>query len=161
MAENDPFFALRPALQPPIDPLRLSCCLHSEIETKMKNCQAIAFLVGSILSNAANAFSPVALSSSSYRQPSPSFLKMSDSGSVEQIEFKIFPDGRVEETVRGIKGKNCHQVTADINEALGNVIDTSPTEEMYEQELVVDQTVTNTQQVDGSSSSWDGSSSTW
>jgi hypothetical protein len=27
-------------------------------------------------------------------------------GSMEQIEFVIFPDGRVEEKVTGVKGKN-------------------------------------------------------
>jgi len=85
-----------------------------------------------------------------------SALKMSDSGSVEQIEFKIFPDGRVEETVRGIKGNNCHQVTEKINESLGEVIASAPTEEMYEQELVVDQTIQITQGDGG----WEGSS-TW
>lgn len=40
-------------------------------------------------------------------------------GAIEQIEFKIYPDGRVEETVRGVKGNNCHKVTEKINEALG------------------------------------------
>lgn len=123
----------------------------------MWNRQVICIL-GSLLLSGANAFS--VLPRQPRRQPSLS-LRMSDSGSVEQIEFKIFPDGRVEETVRGIKGNNCHQVTADINEALGAVIDSVPTEEMYEQELVVDQTVQN-MQGDSSSSGegWEGSS-TW
>lgn len=82
------------------------------------------------------------------------FLRNADA--VEQIEFKIYPDGRVEETVRGIKGNNCHQVTEKINEALGEVVHTAPTEEMYESEIVQDQTITQTNGGD----SWNGGS-TW
>lgn len=87
------------------------------------------------------------------RPRQPTFLK---SDGVEQIEFKIYPDGRVEETVRGIKGNNCHQVTEKINEQLGEVVHTRPTEEMYETELVQDQTITQT----NGGNSWDGSN-TW
>ena len=109
----------------------------------------MVFVIGSMMLGA-NAFSVIP-----GRAPSSS-LRMSDSGSVEQIEFKIYPDGRVEETVRGIKGNNCHKVTEKINESLGEVIASAPTEELYEQELVIDQTVKNTQ----SGSGWDGGS-TW
>lgn len=77
----------------------------------------------------------------------------STGGSIEQIEFKIFPDGRVEETVRGVKGNNCHKVTEKINEKLGEVVASSPTEEMYEQEVVVNQKIYQT------NSDWEGSSS--
>mmetsp|Transcript_2479 Transcript_2479/g.3633 ORF Transcript_2479/g.3633 Transcript_2479/m.3633 type:complete len:117 (+) Transcript_2479:110-460(+) len=87
-----------------------------------------------------------------------SSLKMSDTG-VETIEFKIFPDGRVEETVRGIKGNNCHKVTDSVNEALGEVVASRPTEELYEQEIVVDNTNYNTDG-DSKDSSWSGGS-TW
>ena len=80
-------------------------------------------------------------------------------GQVEQIEFKIYPDGRVEETVRGIKGGNCHKVTEKINEQLGKVISSEPTEEMYEQEVVVDQTLTNTVGDATNGDSWEGKSS--
>ena len=73
-------------------------------------------------------------------------------GSIEQIEFKIYADGRVEETVRGIKGGNCHKVTEKINEALGKVVQSAPTEELYEQEVVLDQTLVQTE-----GTSWDGS----
>ena len=76
-------------------------------------------------------------------------------GALEQIEFKIHPDGRVEETVRGVKGSNCHEVTEKINEKLGEVVASSPTEEMYEQEVTVTETLYNTD----SSDDWDGSSS--
>jgi Protein of unknown function (DUF2997) len=77
-------------------------------------------------------------------------------GSIEQIEFKIYPDGRVEELVRGVKGNNCHKITEKINEQLGEVVVTQPTEEMFEQELQVTQTLYNTDSVDG-----DWQSSTW
>jgi uncharacterized membrane protein len=77
-------------------------------------------------------------------------------GSIEQIEFKIYPDGRVEELVRGIKGNNCHKITEKINEQLGEVIASRPTEEMYEQEVQVSQTLYNT---DSSSNNSDWSSS--
>uniref|UniRef100_A0A7R9WN70 Uncharacterized protein n=1 Tax=Craspedostauros australis TaxID=1486917 RepID=A0A7R9WN70_9STRA len=82
-------------------------------------------------------------------------------GGLEQIEFKIFPDGRVEEVVRGVKGGDCHKVTEKINNMLGKVVETKPTEEMYEQKLVVDQTLTES--VDSNSDGnggWDGQS-TW
>ena len=73
------------------------------------------------------------------------------SGQLERIEFKIYPDGRVEEIVRGVKGANCHKITEDINKALGVVISTTPTEEMFEEEIVVNQKITQ--------SDWEGSSS--
>jgi hypothetical protein len=61
--------------------------------------------------------------------------------------------GRVEETVRGIKGNNCEQVTEKINSALGEVVASRPTEEMYEQEVKVDQTLYE--------SDWNGGLSSW
>ena len=73
-------------------------------------------------------------------------------GAIEQIEFKIHPDGRVEEVVRGIKGNNCHKVTEKINEMLGEVVESRPTEEMFEQEITTEQTLYD---------SWDGSSQSW
>mmetsp|Transcript_1992 Transcript_1992/g.4036 ORF Transcript_1992/g.4036 Transcript_1992/m.4036 type:complete len:136 (-) Transcript_1992:176-583(-) len=79
------------------------------------------------------------------------------SGSLEQIEFKIYPDGRIEETVRGVKGGDCTKVTAKINELLGEVVASQPTEEMFEQEIVTDQTL---YQSDSSADgNWEGSSS--
>jgi hypothetical protein len=55
--------------------------------------------------------------------------------------------------VTGIKGNNCVEVTAKINKALGEVYETKPTKEMFEQkvEVSVDATV---------SEGW-GGSSTW
>jgi Protein of unknown function (DUF2997) len=79
-------------------------------------------------------------------------------GNIEQMEYKIYPDGRVEELVRGIKGNNCHKVTQSIHEQLGEVIATQPTEELYEQEVQVSQTLYNT---DSTSGGGDWSSSSW
>jgi hypothetical protein len=76
-------------------------------------------------------------------------------GNMEQIEFKIFPDGRIEETVRGVKGGDCHKITEDINKNLGKVVDTKPTEEMFEQEI----TIANNVEVNNNDSGWEGSSS--
>ena len=108
-----------------------------------------------------SAFVPVALipkSSHMTLRESYDGVPGGTTGRVETLEFKIFPDGSVEEVVRGIKGNQCSKVTESINEALGKVISTQPTEEMYEQELVVDQTLT--QSVDnGGGSDWEGSSS--
>ncbi|KAL9181195.1 hypothetical protein ACHAXT_010000 [Thalassiosira profunda] len=75
------------------------------------------------------------------------------SGGIEEIEFRIYPDGRVTEVVRGVKGKNCEEVTEAINKQLGNVVDSQPTEEMFEEEVTIDQTL---EQKDGG---WEGSSS--
>ena len=64
--------------------------------------------------------------------------------------------GRVEEVVTGIKGVNCNKVTEEINNALGKVVSTKPTEEMFEQEVVLDQTT----QLKNKVGDWEGSS-TW
>jgi hypothetical protein len=83
-------------------------------------------------------------------------------GSIEQIEYKIYSDGRVEELVRGIKGNNCHKVTQSIHEQLGEVVATQPTEELYEQEVQVSQTLYNTDSTSSSSGGGDwSSSSSW
>ena len=78
-------------------------------------------------------------------------------GRLERIEYKIYPDGRVEEKVLGVKGESCLEITREINEKLGEVISTTPTEEMYEEEIKLDQTLSNTDGGDGSS--WEGSTS--
>jgi hypothetical protein len=77
-------------------------------------------------------------------------------GGIEQVEYKIFSDGRIEETVRGVKGNDCHKITDQISSKLGEVVATSPTEEMYEQEVVLDQTV---KQTEGTGDSFEGGSS--
>ena len=79
-------------------------------------------------------------------------------GNIEQIEFTIHPDGRVEQTVRGIKGGECHAVTEEINKQLGKVVDSRPTEEMYEEEIVLDQTI-SVNENNNNNNGWEGSSS--
>jgi len=111
---------------------------------------------------------PAAFSTSSSRSPPP--LHMSDydggasfdSSQIEEIEFKIYPDGRIEETVRGVKGENCHEVTEAINSMLGKTTASKPTEEMYETEIEISNTVQERAGGGTSSSSdsgWEGSSS--
>lgn len=80
-------------------------------------------------------------------------------GRLERVEFKIFPDGRVEEKVVGVKGQSCLEITREINEKLGNVISTTPTEEMYEEEIKLDQTLINSETEGGGGDGWEGSSS--
>merc|ERR1719361_1895262 len=112
------------------------------------------FLAVVLLTTGCNSFSQ--LSSRPFDLNSRGVYRSSSLNSgMEQIEFKIFPDGRVEESVRGIKGKNCNKVTEEINSKLGEVIASRPTEEMYEQEIVLDQKVeqkTSTSET----SSWSG-----
>jgi len=48
----------------------------------------------------------------------------------EKIKFKIYADGRVEETVIGVAGEDCLKVTEKLNEKLGKVVTTKPTEDM-------------------------------
>ena len=119
----------------------------SRSSTLLRHFIATALVVLSLASTS-TAFAPAI----QYR--ATTHLYSDSSGSkVEQLEFKIYSDGRVEETVRGVKGNNCHKVTEGINEMLGKVVASEPTEEMYEQEVVVDQSLTQT--VDGESSSGD------
>ena len=93
--------------------------------------------------------------------PLPNFAIVSRTNSVlkdgesniETMEFRIFPDGRVEEVVRGVKGVNCNKLTEDINAVLGKVVASEPTEELFQQDL----TLNNEIQV--SDGNWEGSSS--
>ena len=89
-----------------------------------------------------------------------SSLGMSDAagGGIERLEFKIHPDGRIEETVKGVRGNNCHKITEDINAALGEVVSSRPTEEMYEQELRVSNTV---EVKDENNGGWSSTDSSW
>jgi hypothetical protein len=65
-------------------------------------------------------------------------------GETVRVKFRIHPDGRIEETVSGIKGSDCVKVTEELNEKLGKVQSTKATDEMYEQkvEVEVEETVT-------------------
>ena len=50
---------------------------------------------------------------------------------METLEFVIYPDGRVMETVTGIIGSSCAEVTSAIEAQLGTVIDTEQTSEFF------------------------------
>jgi len=103
----------------------------------------------------AQAFAPSSRTPSFHANSS---TKLRD-GNIEQIEFKIYPDGRIEETVRGVKGGECHKITEEINKNLGKVVASKPTEELYEQEVVINQTLKVGNNDSGSGSGWEGSSS--
>ena len=51
--------------------------------------------------------------------------------SMETLEFIIYPDGRVQETVTGVVGNSCAEVTAAIEEQLGVVINQQSTSEYF------------------------------
>jgi len=53
---------------------------------------------------------------------------------METLEFIIYPDGRVKETVTGIVGASCQEVTAAIEAQLGVVVDQAQTSDYYAQE---------------------------
>jgi Protein of unknown function (DUF2997) len=50
---------------------------------------------------------------------------------VETLEFIIYPDGRVQETVTGIIGASCAEVTALIEAQLGQVTSFQSTSEYF------------------------------
>lgn len=62
---------------------------------------------------------------------------------VETLEFIIYPDGRVKETVTGIVGASCQEVTAAIEEQLGVVISQQSTGEYYAQKVTQSTEVKN------------------
>lgn len=62
---------------------------------------------------------------------------------LETLEFIIYPDGRVKETVTGIVGASCQEVTAAIEEQLGVVISQQQTGEYYTQKVTQSTEVNN------------------
>lgn len=52
---------------------------------------------------------------------------------METLEFIIYPDGRVKETVTGIVGSSCQEVTAAIEKELGTVLSTETTSDYFAQ----------------------------
>lgn len=72
--------------------------------------------------------------------------------SMETLEFIIHPDGRVQETVTGIIGRSCQEVTAAIEAQLGRVVATEPTSDYYIQPNQQTNTAQN-QQLDWESGS--------
>ncbi len=53
---------------------------------------------------------------------------------METLEFIIYPDGRVKETVTGIVGASCAEVTAAIEAQLGTVVAQQQTSEYFAQQ---------------------------
>lgn len=60
---------------------------------------------------------------------------------METLEFIIYPDGRVKETVTGIVGSSCQEVTAALEQQLGVVIDRQQTADFYARNKVQSSTV--------------------
>ena len=52
---------------------------------------------------------------------------------METLEFIIYPDGRVQETVTGIVGASCAEVTAAIEAQLGVVVAQQTTSDYFAQ----------------------------
>ena len=47
------------------------------------------------------------------------------------LRFRIREDGLVEESVEGVMGQSCHEVTKRVEEALGTVLSHQPTGEAF------------------------------
>jgi len=71
------------------------------------------------------------------------------SGGIQEIEYVIHQDGRVEQLVRGVKGEECIKITQEIEETLGVVTAQVKTEEYFEQPIRLEQSNENRQ--DGTS----------
>lgn len=69
---------------------------------------------------------------------------------METLEFLIYPDGRVKETVTGIVGASCAEVTAAIEAHLGEVMAQETTSEYYAQPVVVASNVSSVAHAKGS-----------
>ncbi|ACB53000.1 conserved hypothetical protein [Crocosphaera subtropica ATCC 51142] len=62
---------------------------------------------------------------------------------METLEFIIYPDGRVKETVTGIIGSSCQEVTAAIEAQLGRVLSTEKTSQYYAEPITQSTEATN------------------
>lgn len=84
-------------------------------------------------------------------------------GQLVEVRWEIFPDGRVTNLVKGIKGAKCHEETVMIEKALGVVTNTAPTEEMYENEITIQgkNTLTNGWEGDDGSGGGGSQFSSW
>lgn len=71
---------------------------------------------------------------------------------METLEFIIYPDGRVKETVTGIVGASCAEVTAAIEAQLGTVVAQQTTSEYFAQRN--GQTATDTVAAQTTYSNW-------
>ncbi len=59
----------------------------------------------------------------------------------ETLEFTIYPDGRIVETVKGIKGTECTKLTELLEDKLGTVTHREDTDDRYQtvQEKMIQQ----------------------
>ena len=57
------------------------------------------------------------------------------------LRFKIRQDGRVEETVEGVVGEECIELTEKLEAALGSVEQRKPTSEAFLQKQVQKQSI--------------------
>ncbi len=57
------------------------------------------------------------------------------------LRFKIRQDGRVEETVEGLLGESCLELTEKLESALGTVEQRKPTSESFVRKKVQSQTI--------------------
>jgi hypothetical protein len=64
---------------------------------------------------------------------------------LETLEFVIYPDGRVKETVTGIVGRSCQEVTAAIEAELGLVLTQQATADFFAQPNSPEQSVQSAQ----------------
>lgn len=71
---------------------------------------------------------------------------------METLEFIIYPDGRVKETVTGVVGSSCAEVTRAIEEKLGRVVSQQTTSDYYAQP--VSQQASESVQAQTAFSSW-------
>lgn len=60
----------------------------------------------------------------------------------QEIEIAILPDGRIEYTIKGVKGTACENISA-LLEQLGQVQQATPTGEYYEQDAEAHINVSN------------------
>ena len=62
---------------------------------------------------------------------------------LETLEFIIYPDGRIKETVTGIIGNSCQEVTAAIEAELGQVVNQEKSSEYFAQTVNTSEVVIN------------------
>jgi hypothetical protein len=63
---------------------------------------------------------------------------------LESLEFIIYPDGRVKETVTGIQGRSCQEITAAIEAQLGRVVSQETTADYFQPTLTPEVSVQST-----------------
>jgi Protein of unknown function (DUF2997) len=132
----------------------MSCCLFLLLATSVQG-----FSVNIVPSHRTSSFSSSSALSNADKWTgggnggNPSGV---DTGRLERIICEIFPDGSFEARVVGVKGNECLKITEGLMKAMGGeVLISEPTEEMFQQEVVTDQTLYNTDP----SESWDDTSS--